>query len=87
MFDERGDAVVLLAIEIGVFEEVEISRAADLSDLADNVKGFLIEFLELVAAVFRTHGANYINLMRALNSTLVLRDAGACLELKITLRD
>lgn len=45
MLDERGDAVVLLAREIGVFEEVEISRAADSSHFAQDEKGLLIEFL------------------------------------------
>ncbi|MEQ1472610.1 MAG: hypothetical protein ABLQ96_02250 [Candidatus Acidiferrum sp.] len=45
MLDERRDAVVLLAIEISVFEKVEIPRAADPSDFAEDEKGLLIEFL------------------------------------------
>jgi hypothetical protein len=72
VLDERGDAVVLLAIEVGIFEEVEIARATDPSNLAQDVNGFLIEFFEMFAVVFRMHGADYIDLMKPLNSTLVL---------------
>jgi hypothetical protein len=52
MLDERGDAVVLLASEVGVFEEVQIAGAADSSHFTEDEKSFLVKFLELVAAVF-----------------------------------
>lgn len=74
VLDQRRNAVVLLAIEVGIFEEVEIARATDPSHLAQDVNGFLMEFFEMFAIVFRMHGADYINLMKPLNSTLVLPD-------------
>jgi len=72
VLDERRYAVVLLAVEVGVFEEVEVARATDSSNFAQDVNGFLIEFFEMLAVIFRGHGADYINLMKLLNSTLVL---------------
>jgi hypothetical protein len=72
VLDERGYAVVLLAIEVGVFEEVEVARATDSSNFAQYVNGVLIKGFEILAVVFSGHGADYINLMKALNSTLVL---------------
>lgn len=69
---EHRYTFVLLAIEVGVFEEIEVPRATDSSNFAQDVNGFLIEFFEMVAVILRGHGADYINLMKLLNSTLVL---------------
>lgn len=72
VLDERRYAVVLLAIQVGVFEEVEVPRAADSSDFAQDVKGFFVEFFEALAVIVGGHGGDYINLIKPLNSTLVL---------------
>jgi hypothetical protein len=73
VFDEGGDAVLFAAIEVGVFKEGKVSGSADSSYLLQNAEGVLAELFEFFAGGLRKHGANYINLERADNSTLVLR--------------
>jgi hypothetical protein len=73
VFDERGDAVLFTAVEVGVFEERKVLGSAYSSYFLENVEGVSAELFEFFAGGLRKHGANYINLEQADNSTLVLR--------------
>jgi hypothetical protein len=77
VFDERGDAVLFTAVEVGVFKEGKVSGSADSSYFLENAEGVLTELFEFFAGGLRKHGANYINLEKADNSTLVLREIGS----------
>ena len=74
MFDEHTDAVLFLTVEVSVFEEGKVFRSAYSFYFLEDVQGALAEFVEFFAGSFREHGADYINLRRVCNGTLVLRE-------------
>ena len=39
MFNHGGDAFLLFTIEVGVFEEIEVARAADFFYFAEDAEG------------------------------------------------
>jgi hypothetical protein len=73
VFDESGEAVLSLAVEVGVFEEIQIAGTADSSYLLEYAEGVKTQFFEFFAGGRWKHGRNYINLRTRYNGTLVLR--------------
>ena len=45
MFDQRGDAVVLLSVELGILKKRKIARPANSFYILENAKGILAKFL------------------------------------------
>lgn len=73
MLDEGGHAVLFQAIQIGVFEEIEVAGTADSFGFTEDAKGVEAEFVEFFAGGGWKHGRDYINLRTRYNGTSVLR--------------
>jgi hypothetical protein len=73
VFDQGGEAFLLLTIEVGVFEEIEVAGAADFFYFAEDADGVEAQVFEFFAGGGWKHGRNYINFRIVGNGTLVLR--------------
>jgi hypothetical protein len=56
MFDERGYALLLFAIEFSVFKKRKVPRTADPPHVMQHAPGGVIQFIELFAGGLRDHG-------------------------------
>jgi hypothetical protein len=73
MFDENGETFVFLAIQVGVFEEIEVAGAPDSLDLPQDAERVNAEFVQFFAGGGWKHGRDYMNFRASYNGTLVLR--------------
>lgn len=73
VLNEGGNALGFLTVELGIFEEGDVSRSPDSFYVAEYAEGVATQFFEVFAGGLRKHGGNYINFRNAHNSTSVLR--------------